>query len=138
MRPQLFLTWLFDDWAEAARRSLAPKLSHRAVRALQLQWRMGQAVKGVLLLLPFLLGVSFLLPGSALLKELFQGWAFTEELLLLVHIVAGARHEVSYSWQLHNTRPMLLTGNAAHPDLRAKALLAVGFGVLIGVTILAP
>lgn len=120
------LEWLLDDWHKALRRSLVRGFSRRQLNALRWQWRIGQAVKGVLLVgLPLLFTASLLVPDAdEVLLELLMGWSGVEGLLLLGHVGLGLRHNVSYSWSLHHRQPRLLHGLVARQDLRWKGFAA--------------
>jgi hypothetical protein len=131
MQPRRMWTWLLDDWTRAVHRSFITKLPYQVYGALRLQWRMGQAVKTNLLLLPLLLIGSFLLPRQPITRWLLQGWTALELLLLSIHLSVGVRHKVSYSWALHHLQPLVLTGGAARYDLRQKAWLAALLGVFL-------
>ncbi len=136
MRPHLLWMWLLDDWALAVQRSLLSGLPTKSQAALRVQWRIGRAVKLGVMMLPLLLLASFLIPGTPVLKGLFQGWGLLEEGLLALHLMVGVRHNTSFGWALHHLRPMVFTGAAAMHDLRAKALLAGALGVFLLATLL--
>lgn len=123
--------WLFDDWTLALQRSLLSALPPKAQGALRVQWRIGRAVKVGILLLPLLLLASFLIPGTPLLRGLLQGWGLVEEGLLILHLMVGVRHHVSFGWALHHLRPIVFVGAAAVHDLRTKAFLAGGVGLFL-------
>lgn len=123
--------WILDDWERAVQRSLTPKLSRRQRRILRCQWRIGQAVKGGVVVLGLLLGFSLLVADTAGLQRALLGWCLVEEVLLLLHIVLGLRYGVSYGWGLHHARPLLLSGLSAHHDLKVKGFLAAGVAVLL-------
>jgi len=128
--------WLVDDWTLATHRSLLSGLPNPVTEALRVQWRVGQALKVGVLLLPLLLVASFLIPQTPLLRGLLQGWGVLEESLLVLHLIIGVRRKVSFGWGLHHLRPMLFTDAAAIHDLRMKALLAGGLGVFLLATLL--
>ncbi|MDQ4079049.1 MAG: hypothetical protein M3220_22750 [Chloroflexota bacterium] len=120
--------WFLDDWQKAVRRSLIRAFTRRQMMALRWQWRIGQAAKWTLLVLPVLLLLSYLAPeADILLLESFLMWSAFEALLLTVHVGLGVRYNVSYSWAFHHSRPLLLHGMAARLDLKGKALVATVF-----------
>lgn len=123
--------WLLDDWQKAVRRSLIRAFTRRQISALRTQWRLGQASKWALLVLPFFLLFSYLDPDSdILLLEGMLAWSVFETGCLLFHVYLGVRNDVSYSWAFHHSRPLLLHGMAARMDLKIKALLAALYGVV--------
>ncbi len=122
MHDQWTWDWFVDDWQKAVRRSLIRAFTRRQITALRSQWRIGQAVKWTLLMLPFLLLFSFLAPDAdILLLESLLAWSTLETLLLATHVALGLRHGVSYSWAFHHSRPLLLHGMTARSDLKHKA-----------------
>src|SRR5688572_26888940 len=125
MQQNRHLDWLLDDWQKAVRRSLIRAFTKQQTNALRWQWRIGQASKWALLLLPMLLLFSLTVPeADILLLEILFVWSAMQAHLLAVHVVLGVRHGVSYSWAVHHSRPFLLHGAAARFDIRLKALMA--------------
>lgn len=117
--------WFWDDWNAAVRRSLMRRFTRRQISALRWQWRIGLAAKAGLLMIPLFLLFSVLAPDAdGPLLTVLLGWSLFQMVLLVTHIVLGARYSVSYSWAFHHNRPLLLSGLSASLDLKSKAFVA--------------
>ncbi|MGH2543736.1 MAG: hypothetical protein ACRDIB_13110 [Ardenticatenaceae bacterium] len=138
MQQNHHLDWLVDDWQKAVRRSLVRAFTRQQMTALRWQWRIGQAVKWSLLLLPALLLFSLIVPDAdILLLEIMFAWSAMQSLLLAGHVALGVRYGVSYGWAFHHSRPLLLHGMAARLDLKIKALMATISAIVALGTLLA-
>lgn len=125
------LNWLFDDWERAVRRTLSRRFTRRQLATLRTQWRLGQAIKGGALFLLPLLFLSLLLPrGHPILRYSLFFWSTLEASLLITHVLLGLRHEVSFGWAFHHSRPLLLSGFSARRDLKQKGFLAACVAVV--------
>src|SRR5688500_14326715 len=103
MKPHRLWVWLLDEWAPAVERSLLDEVPPPLEAPLRAQRRLGQAAKSALLLLPLLLLLSFLVPGTQLLRALIRAWTLWEAAALALHVAIGFRRKVSYGWAFHHS-----------------------------------